>query len=56
MLNGDGEPAGLPKSGGSIGSLTNLPAFTSIARIAVLIGWKSRRRFLSKVDGLSILN
>jgi phage I-like protein len=34
MMSGDGQPVGLPKSGGSIGSLTNRPAFTSIARIA----------------------
>jgi Mu-like prophage I protein len=34
MLSEDGSPAGLPRAGGSIGSLTNRPAFTSIARIA----------------------
>jgi hypothetical protein len=34
MLSEDGALAGLPQSGGSIGSLTNRPAFTSIARIA----------------------
>jgi hypothetical protein len=34
MMSGDGEPAGLPKSGGSIASLTNRPAFQQIRRIS----------------------